>query len=96
MGEPRRSNPPQAIGISAGRGFVSEEASPGMYRRDLERFRRRPKVGPSVSMIFRAAWRSIADQQSVPSSIPGPSHARWPHRQLGLRQDPGCFGPNFP
>ena len=39
MGEPRRSNPPRTIGMSAGRVFVSEGAPVGMYRRDLDQFR---------------------------------------------------------
>ena len=68
MGDPRRTNPSEVVGISGGRGLLAGEAPSGIYKRDLALFTWRPKAGPSLSIMVRAAWRSLAEPHRVPSS----------------------------
>ena len=80
MGDPRRTKPSDVVGISGGRELVAREAPSGINKRNLALFRWRPRAGLSLSMMVRAAWRSLAEPHRVPSS-----------RYQALMTNPGTY-----
>ena len=67
IGDPSRVNPSDVVGILQRRGWDAEELD-GAKTRHLALLRKRPREGPSDSMMVRAVAKSSGVPHKVPSS----------------------------
>ena len=67
IGDPSRVNPSDVVGILQRRGWNAEELD-GAKTRHLALLRKRPREGPSDSMMVRAVAKSSGVPHKVPSS----------------------------